>query len=104
MDLAHASMVHNTKLQETVDSGNPYLQPLLEQIVPHLISFFQEATNTAISHSATGCEPSAIVDCVVEKQFLEAKSHYQAFNLGAYKEMVCILKRESPGCTCPLSA
>ena len=91
VDLAHDAVVHKTKLQEKVDSGKTYLQPLLDLMVQQVTSF-QEATNTAISHSATGCEPSAIAAGVLEKQFQEAKSHYQAFKLGAYKEMVCILK------------
>ena len=90
VDLAHDAIVHKTKLQEKVDSGKTYLQPLLDLVVQQVTSF-QEATNTAISHSATKCEPSAIAAGVLEKQFQEAKSHYQAFKLGPYKEMVCIL-------------
>ena len=90
VDLAHDAVVHKTKLQEKAGSGKTYLQPLLDLMVQQVTSF-QEATNTAISHSATGCEPSAIAAGVLEKQFQEAKSHYQAFKLGAYKEMVCIL-------------
>ena len=90
VDLAHDAVVHRTKLQEKVDSGKTYLQPLLDLMVQQVTSF-QEATNTAISHSATGCEPSAIAAGVLEKQFQEAKSHYQAFKLGPYNEMVCIL-------------
>ena len=95
VDLAHDAVVHKTKLQEKVDSGKTYLQPLLDLMVQQVTSF-QEATNTAISHSATGCEPSAIAAGVLEKQFQGATSHDQAFKLGAYKEMVCILKWENP--------
>ena len=78
VDLAPDAVVHKTNPQEKGDSGKTYLQPLLDLMVQQVTSF-QEAANTAISHSATGCEPSAIVAGVLEKQFQEAKSHYQAF-------------------------
>ena len=90
VDLAHDAVVHKTKLQEKVESDKTYLQPLRDLMVQQVTNF-QEASNTAISHSATGCEPSAIPAGVLEQQFQEAKSHYQAFKLEAYKEMVCIL-------------
>ena len=91
VDLAHDAVAHKTKLQEKVDNGKTYLQPLLDLMVQQVTSF-QEATNTAISHSATRCEPSTIAAGVLKKQFQEAKFHDQAFKLGAYKGMVCILK------------
>ena len=75
------AVARKTKLEEKVDSGETYLQPLLDLMVQQVTSF-QEATNTAISHSATGCEPSAIAAGVLQKQFQEAKSHDQAFKLG----------------------
>ena len=49
VDLAHDAVVHKTKLQEKVDSGKTYLQPLLDLMVQQVTSF-QEAANTAISH------------------------------------------------------
>ena len=53
------------------------------------VATFQEATNTAIGHSA---EPTLVVVGVLEKQLQEANTHYQAFKSGSYKEVLGILK------------
>ena len=90
-DLAHEALVYNTKLQERVDQGKIYLQPLLELLMQQ-VATFQEATNTAIGHSATGGEPTLAAVGVLEKQLQEANTHYQAFKSGSYKEVLGILK------------
>ena len=56
------------------------------------VATFQEATNTAIGHSATGGEPTLAAVGVLEKQLQEANTHYQAFKPGPYKEVLGILK------------
>ena len=90
-DLAHEALVYNTKLHERVDQGKIYLQPLLELLMQQ-VATFQEATNTAIGHSATRGEPTLAAVGVLEKQLPEANTHYQAFKSGSYKEVLGILK------------
>ena len=90
-DLAHEALVYKTKLQERVDQGKIYLQPLLELLMQQ-VATFQEATNTAIGHSATGGEPTLAAVGVLEKQLQEANTHYQAFKSWSYKEVLGILK------------
>ena len=90
-DLAHEALVYNTKLQKRVDQIKIYLQPLLELLMQQ-VATFQEATNTAIGHSATGGEPTLVAVGVLEKQLQEANTHYQAFKSGSYKDVLAILK------------
>ena len=90
-DLAHEAVAHKTKLQERVDQGKTYLNPLLELLVQQ-VTTFQAATNTAIGNSATGGEPTLAAVGVLEKQLQEATSHFQAFKAGAYKEVLGIFK------------
>ena len=90
-DLAHEALVYKTKLQERVDQGQIYLQPLLELLMQQ-VATFQEATNTATGHSATKGEPTLAGVGVLEKQLQEANAHYQAFKPGSYKEVLGILK------------
>ena len=71
--------------------GNIYLQPLLELLMQQ-VATFQEATNTAIGHSATGSEPTLAAVGVLEKHLQEATTHYQAFKPGSCKEVIGILK------------
>ena len=56
------------------------------------VATFQEATNTASGHSATGGEPTLAAVGVLEKQSQEANTHYPAFKPGSYKEVLGILK------------
>ena len=90
-DLAHEALVYKPKLQERADQGKIYLQPLLELLMQQ-VATFQEATNTAIGHSATRGEPTLAAVGVLEKQLQEANTHYQAFKSGSYKEVLGILK------------
>jgi hypothetical protein len=89
--LAHEALVYKTKLQERVDQGKTYLQPILELLIQQ-VTIFQDATNTAIGHSATGGEATAAAVAALEKQFQEANTHYQAFKSGAYKDVLGIFK------------
>ena len=88
-DLAHEALVYKTKLQERVDQGKIYLKPLLELLMQQ-VATFQEATNTAIGHSATGGEPTLVVVRILEKQLQEANTHYQAFKSRSYMEVLGI--------------
>ena len=89
-DLAHGALVYKTKLQERVDQGKIYLQPLLELLMQ--VATFQGATNTAIGHSATGGEPTLVAAGVLENQLHEANTHYQAFMPGSYKDVLAFLQ------------
>ena len=75
----------------SVDQGKAYLQPLLALLIQQ-VATFQEATNTAIGHSATGGEPTLAAVGVLEKQLHEANAHYQACKSGSYKEVLGTLK------------
>ena len=90
-DLAHEALVYNTKLQERADQGKIYQQPVLELLMQQ-VATFQEATNTAIGHSATGGEATLAAVGVLEKQLQEANTHCQAFKSRSYKEVLGILK------------
>ena len=90
-DLAHEALLYKTKLQEKVDQGNIYLQPLLKLLMQQ-VATFQEATNTAIGHSATRSEPTLAAVGVLEQQLQEANTHYQAFKSGSYNDVLAILK------------
>ena len=79
--LVHEALVYKTKLQERVDQGKTYLHPILELLIQQ-VTIFQDATNTAIGHSATGGEATAAAVAALEKQLQEANTHYQAFKSG----------------------
>jgi hypothetical protein len=66
--LAHEALVYKTKLQERVYQGKTYLHPILE-LLHKQVTIFQDATNTAIGHSATGGEATAAAVAALEKQF-----------------------------------
>ena len=63
------------------------------------VATFQEATNTAIGHSATRGEPTLASVGVLEKQLQEANTHYQAFKPRSYKEVLAILNKRAPRAT-----
>ena len=56
------------------------------------VATFQEATNTAIGHSATRGEPTLAAAGVLEKQLQKANTHDQTFKSGPYKEVLGILQ------------